>query len=128
MGGRIMTETKKKTKRKRLDIVKLNAVKRYIKDIQEIKVSDTAAKQLLSRYNNLIFQTIKISKKEAKKENRKTIMPRDMNFALDNTIGKKYLEWPEIVREMKRLNAIDLGKLVKELKQYVKEEKERKEI
>ena len=110
---------------KESQLVKSNTILNYIKQVQKIKVRKSAADSLRSRFNALIKTVIKEAKDLCKEEKKKTIMPRHMAAALEKHLGKRHLSIPEIMDEIKRLSAVELGKLSKQLKNYIVEEKQR---
>lgn len=109
-----------------MDLIKLNSINRYVKEILKTRISKTAANTLVIRFNDLLKKILKEGQQIAKKEKRNTIMPRDIDAAIEDNIGKKHLTWEGVLGEIKHLNAIDLNNLSKALTKYIEEEKEKK--
>lgn len=112
---------------KEMDLVKLNTLKRYIKDVKKMRVSSTAVNDLRARSNKILKDIIKFATASAKEDKRDTIMPRDMDPAMEKVLGAKNLETKEIFRELKKLGPIELGDLSKMINEFIKEEKARRE-
>ncbi len=109
-----------------MDLIKLNSINRYVKQILKMRISKTAATGLVARFNDLLKTILKTGQDTAKKDNRNTIMPRDIDTAIENNLGKKNLSWEKILTEIESLNAIDLGNLSKEITKYIEQQKENK--
>lgn len=112
---------------KEMNLIKLNTINSYVKQILKMRISKTAANTLVTRFNDLLKTILKEGQQLAKKENRNTIMPRDIDTAIEDNLGKKHLVWDEVFTEIKHLNAIDLGNLSKAILKYIEQEKEKKE-
>ncbi len=65
-------------------------------------------------------------KKSARKEDRNTIMPRHIEPAMAHIFGLKNLTPTEIMKQIKRLSAIELGELSKKLSEHITKEKAKK--
>lgn len=111
---------------KEMDLIKTNTINRYVKEILKMRISKTAATTLVIRFNDLLKKILREGQQLAKKEKRNTIMPRDIETAIQDNIGKKRLTWEEVSAEIKHLSAIDLGNLSKTILKYIQEEKEKK--
>lgn len=109
-----------------MDLIKTHTIKRYIKEILDMKSSKTVADDLRARFNELIKQIIREASKNAKKDDRTVIMPRDMEPAVKSHLGAKYLTEEEIFKQIKRLNPIQIGSLTKQIEKYIQEEKQKK--
>lgn len=111
---------------KEMDLIKINTINSYVKQILKIRISKTAANTLVIRFNDLLKIILREGRDIAKKDKRNTIMPRDIDTAIEDNLGKKHLTWEEVLEEIKRLNAIDLGNLSKAILKYIEQEKENK--
>lgn len=111
---------------KEMDLIKINTINRYVKDILSMRISKTSANTLVVRINDLLKIILKEGRDTAKKDRRNTIMPRDIESAIENNLGKKHLTWEGVLEEIKQLNAIDLGNLSKAITKYIEQEKENK--
>lgn len=106
-----------------MDLIKLNTIKRYIRDIIKMKASKTAYKDIQVRFNMLIKKVIRESAKETKEEDRSVIMPRDVDPVLERVLGSKNLTEAELFKQIKRLSVIQIGSLAKRIDEYIEEEK-----
>lgn len=111
---------------KEMDLIKLNAINRYVIDILKMRISKTAATSLVARFNELLKIILREGSQFAEKEDRNTIMPRDIDTAIEDNIGKKRLTWEDVLVEIKHLNAIGLAELSKAITKYIEDEKEKK--
>jgi len=111
---------------KEMDIIKLNTIKRYIKDVKDMRISSTSAKEIRIRINAILKTAISEAVKSAKKDKRSTLMPRDIKPALELALGKKKLSYTAIFKEIKKLSPIDLGELSKLITSYIETEKQKK--
>ena len=108
-----------------LDLVKLNAINRYVKDIQQMRLSSTSANNLRVRANDILKKILTEAAASAKSENRTTIMPRDTDPATERIIGGKNLTTDEVFQLIKKFSPIDLGQLSKLITEYIVAEKAR---
>ena len=111
---------------KEVDLIKLNTIKRYIKDVKHMRVSSTSANKLRIRFNSIIKKVITEGAKSARKDKRSTIMPRDISSALEAALGKRSLNPEDLIKSIKKLNPIALGELSKLITSYIEAEKRKK--
>lgn len=110
---------------KEMDLIKYNTIKSYVKNILKMKISKTATDDLRIRFNDILKNILREGKDFAKEDRRETIMPRDTDSVTQKYLGNKSLSWEDLFKEVKRLNAVELGNLTKAVSKYVKEEKEK---
>jgi len=108
-----------------MDLVKLNTLKRYIRDIKKMRVSKTSANDLRIQGNKILKEIISLSSKAAKKDKRDTIMPRDTDPAINKILGKQNLEAKDIFKAIKKLPPIKLGELSKLINDYIQQQQEK---
>jgi len=118
---------KKKKTWKELDLVKVNTLKRYIREVLNMGISVTALKTIHFRSNDITKAILKEAAANAKEENLKTIMPRNLDPAIENAIGKRYLTLLELLKQIRHLSAVELGNLVKLVREYIEELKKKKD-
>jgi hypothetical protein len=94
-----------------MDLVKLNAILRYTKEVKHMRIASTSADTLRARANEIL----------------KTILLRDIEPSMEKILGRKNLEPSEILRELKRLDPIALGQVSKLIADYITSEKANKE-
>ncbi len=111
---------------KEMDLIKLNTIKRYVKEIKKMRISHTTANELRIRFNSVLKDIITQGTQSAKKDKRTTIMPRDVLEATEINLGKKNLGPKEIIKHIKHLNPIELGELSKAISDYIEKEKKTK--
>ena len=110
-----------------MDLVRLNAIKAYVKTVKKMRISDTAANDLRVRVNDMLKTILAEATTAAKAQRRSTVMPRDTEPAADRIFVGKNLNPTEIFREIKRLGPIELGQVVKLISDYIEQEKAKKE-
>lgn len=110
---------------KEMDIVKHYTIKRYVKDVLDMRISKTSVNNLRIRFNQILKNILRESEQKAKEDDRATIMPRDTDPVTQNYLGSKSFSWEDIFDEVKKLNAIELGNLAKAVTRYIKKEKEK---
>ena len=111
---------------KEMDLLKLNTIKRYVKDVKHMRISSTSADELRIRFNSILKKIITAGTSSAKKNKRTTIMPRDISSAIETALGKKALLPKDILKAVKKLNPIALGDLSKLITGYIEDEKKKK--
>ena len=112
---------------KKMDLVRLNAIKAYVKTVKKMRISDTAADDLRVRVNDMLKTILTEATAAAKAQRRSTVMPRDTEPVADRIFVGKNLNPTEIFREIKRLGPIELGQVVKLISDYIEQEKAKKE-
>lgn len=112
---------------KKMDMIRLHTIRRYVKEVQRLSISSTAADQLRIRINEQVKKILTEASTIAKAGKRSTIMPRDIDPAADRVIGKKNLNPTEILSELKRLGPIGIGQLIKIINTHVEEQKAQKD-
>jgi len=110
-----------------MDLVRLNAIKSYVKTVKHMRISDTAANDLRIRVNDMLKTILTEATVSAKSEKRSTVMPRDTEPAADRIFVGKNLNASEILREIKRQGPIELGQVAKLISDYIAAEKAKKE-
>jgi len=99
--------------KKKPDFIKDKVVKDYIAGTAKMRAGASAVKKLMADFESAIAATIKAAAGQARAGRRSTILRRDVVAALEAQLGKKHLEWREIVREVLRQTPADLGKISK---------------
>lgn len=111
---------------KRVVFIRFNTIKDYIKDMYNIRSDKAGTKKLISRFNSLIKNVIKEAVKLAKENRRKTVKHRDIKIALEQAVGKKHLNWQELLTEVLRQSPADLGKISKGINKHIETNKKGK--
>jgi histone H3/H4 len=110
-----------------MDMIRLHTIRRYIKEVQHLGISGTAADQLRVRVNEQVKKILAEATTQAKAQRRSTIMPRDIEPAMARVIGKKTLNTQELLTEIKRLGPIEIGQLIKLIATHIEEQKAQKD-
>ncbi len=106
---------------KKVEFVRYNTIKDYVKDIQKMRSNEAAVNNLTERFNSLIETVIIRAASLAKENKRNTILAEDMKEALEKTVGKKHLNWQELLDETLLQTPIDLGNISKGITKYIEE-------
>jgi len=106
---------------KKVEFVRYNTIKDYVKESQKMRSNEAAVNNLTSRFNSLIETVIIRAAGLAKENKRNTILAEDMREALEKTVGKKHLNWQELLDETLLQTPIDLGNLSKGITKYIEE-------
>jgi histone H3/H4 len=110
---------------KKIEFVRFNTVKDYIKDAHKMRSNEAAVNDLTARFNSLIEAVITEAAKLAKERKRNTILSEDAKAALEKLVGKKHLDWQELLNEVLLQNPIDLGKISKGIDKWIEEQKQK---
>ena len=111
-----------------MDLIKAGTIRRYVKEVLDMRISTTSVDTVRIRFNSIVKKVLREAKKASRKDDRSTLMPRDVDPQIEAQLGKKNLSSVEIVKQIKRLNAIELGELVKTVNKHVQDEKEKKSL
>ncbi len=103
------------------EFVRFNTIKDYIKDVVNMRSNEAAVNDLISRFNALIESAITEAASLAREQKRNTILQENMKLALERTVGKKHLDWQEILDEIILQTPIDLGNISKGILKYIEE-------
>jgi len=103
------------------EFVRYNTIKDYVKNIQKMRSNEAAVNNLTERFNSLIETVITSAAALAKENKRNTILAEDMKEALEKIVGKKHLNWQELLDETILQTPIDLGNLSKGITKYIEE-------
>jgi histone H3/H4 len=106
---------------KKVEFVRYNTIKDYVKESQKMRSNEAAVNNLTSRFNSLIETVIIRAASLAKENKRNTILAEDMKEALEKTVGKKHLNWQELLDETLLQTPIDLGNISKGITKYIEE-------
>lgn len=113
-----MPETKK-------EFIKTNTIKDRYKSVYEMRSADDAVQEIITRFSAAIEKVLAESVDLAKKEKRTTVLFVDVQLPIDKTIGKKHLNWEDILRGILQQTPTDLTKISKGISDYIKEKEKR---
>lgn len=103
------------------DIIFKGTIKRFINEELEMQVSETGVETVHGRFNDLIKRTIRDAKDQAREEDKKRILIRHLEEALENNLGDRTPEPPEIMNDIRRLGPIEIGELARLINDHVDE-------
>lgn len=103
-----------------MTFLNFSTIKNYINETHKIRSSDKAVKNLIKRFDETIEDVIVYAKKLALKNRRKTIMPRDIQKAIEKIVGKKELSWQETLNEIVIKKPAQIGNISKGIESYIR--------
>ena len=111
---------------KQPDFVNDTAVKDFTWKDQKMKSTDAAIEELGKRFNAAIKDVIVEAVKLAQKAKQKTIMPAQIVEAFDKHVGKKDLNWEEILAQIIAEAPADMGKIAQGIRDWIKQHEKAK--
>ena len=103
------------------EILYEGTIQRFINDELDMQVSETGVETVHGRFNDLIKRTIRDAETTAREEDRKRLLIRHLEEALEDNLGDRTPEPPELMEDIRQLGPIDIGDLVKLINDYVDE-------
>ncbi len=107
-----------------IDFVKESGVKKFIKSKRLRSTADAVA-ELDKGFNEVMRRVIVEAGKYAKKDKKKTIMPEHIAYAFEKHVGKKDLDWQEILVQVLQETPADLGKISKGVRDHIEKSKKK---
>ena len=103
------------------DVTKSRTVEEFFKEKTHLRVSQEAVETYKSSLNQLSAQVIQKAEALAKKENRTTILDRDIQQAADDVFRRSPLTVAELMEKITQLSIIDLSGLSNKVKAYAED-------
>ena len=103
------------------NVTKPYTLEQFMKEITTLRISDDVLGDFIRTLDELTTRITKASEKLAKKEERKTIMPADLEKALDEILRRGPLTVDELLQKIEPLSIIELSQLAKKIKQKADE-------
>ena len=103
--------------KKSVSVTKPFTLETFMKQATELKISTNVLTDFIQALNELVTKITKASETFAIKEERKTIMPQDLEKALDEILKRGPLTVDEILQKIEPLSIIELSQLAKKIKQ-----------
>lgn len=103
------------------DIIFKGTIQRFINDELDMQVSDTGVETVHGRFNDLIKRTIRDARDASREEDRKRILIRHLEDALEKNLGDRTPEPPEIMDDIDDLGPIEIGNLVRLINDHIDE-------
>lgn len=97
-------------------------IKNYINANKKIRSSDKAVKDLIEKFSETIEDVIVYAKTLALEKRRKTIMPRDIQKAMEKIVGKKHLTWQDTLNEIVIKKPAQIGNISKGIESYIRKQ------
>lgn len=106
---------------KKIDYIKDSVVRNYIKQVAKLHPSNEALDELNTQINTVITSVLSEAAKRARKARVKTILIEQMREGLEKHVGKKLLDWDEIVEQIMQQAPADMGKITKDIRARIRE-------
>jgi histone H3/H4 len=103
------------------NVTKPYTLGQFMKGITNLRISDDTLEDFIHALDELVTKITKASEKLATKEKRKTIMPQDLDKALDEILHRGPLSVDELLEKIEPLSIIELSQLAKKIKQKADE-------
>ena len=103
------------------NVTKPYTLGQFMKEITTLRISDDVLEDFIRTLDELVTRITETSAKLAKKEERKTIMPDDLDQALDEILHRGPLTVDELLEKIEPLTIIELSQLAKKIKQKAEE-------
>jgi len=109
-------------KEKKPEFIRFNTIKEYISGVLKLRSTDKTVKNLIKKFDTAIEATLKDAGKSTKEDKRTTVMDKDILPALEKHLGKRQLTWQEAAKQLLKYLAADIGKISKEITNYLEKE------
>lgn len=96
-------------------------LEKFMKGITTLRISGNVLEDFIRALDELVAGITRTSADLAEKENRKTIMPVDLDNALDEILGRGPLTVDELIEKIEPLSIIELSQLSGKVKQKADE-------
>lgn len=102
-------------------VTKLYTLGQFMKTVTNFKISEDTIEDLIRTLDEIVTKITRFSEKFATAEKRKTIMPYDLEQALDEILRRGPLTVDELLAKIEPLSIIELSQLSKKIKQKADE-------
>ena len=102
-------------------VTKLYTLGQFMKTVTNLKISEDTIEDLIRTLDEIVTKITRSSEKFATAEKRKTIMPHDLEQALDEILRRGHLTVDELLSKIEPLSIIELSELTKKIKQKADE-------
>lgn len=106
--------------KKEWDFINFYTIKNYIREKAGMKSADDAIIKLIDRFNGSIKKVIGDAGLLSREDRRKTILLRDIEESLEESLGKIELNWEELLQEVLKQNPTDLGKISQGIRTHIR--------
>ncbi len=102
---------------KSVSVTKPFTLETFMKQTTSLKISTDVLEDFVTALNELVIKITQSSESYSRKEERKTIMPPDLEQALDEILKRGPLTVDELLQKIEPLSIIELSALAKKIKQ-----------
>lgn len=103
--------------KKSVSVTKSFTLETFMKQTTTLKISTNVIEDFVQALNDLVVKLTRVSEASAIKEERKTIMPPDLEQALEEILERRPLTVDELLQKIEPLSIIELSALAKKIKQ-----------
>lgn len=107
--------------KKSVSVTKPFTLESFMKQTTKLKIATNVLTDFIQALNELVIKITQASEGFAIKEERKTIMPQDLEKALDEVLKRGPLSVDEITQKIEPLSIIELTNLAKKIKKMADE-------
>lgn len=100
------------------DITKTRTVEKFFKERTDLRIASDAIESYIISLNEVSTDVILKAAELAKKDNRKTVLKRDVDKATEEVFRKAPMTISELMEKIKLLSIIDLAELTKQVNAY----------
>ena len=98
-------------------VTRSNTLATFMKNVTKLKISSDVIDDLIPELDDLVIKITKASAVFAVQDDRKTIMPADLEKALEDILRRKSLTVHELVQKIEPLSILELKDLSNQIKQ-----------
>ncbi len=107
--------------KKIISVTKPFTLETFMKQATKLKISTNVLEDFIQALDELVTKITKTSETFAIKEQRKTIMPQDLDQALDEILKRGPLSVDELTQKIEPLSITELTDLSKKIKKMAEE-------
>lgn len=102
---------------KTISVTKPFTLATFMKQTTTLKISTDVLEDFVQALNELVIKITRSSETYARKEARKTLLPQDLDKALEEILKRGPLTVDELLQKITPLSIIELSSLAKKIKQ-----------
>lgn len=106
---------------KPVSVTKPFTLETFMKQTTKLKITTNVIEDFIQALDELVTKITQTAERFALKEQRKTIMPRDLEKALDEILKRGPLTVHELMQKIQPLSIIELTDLSKKIKKLAEE-------
>ena len=101
---------------KKVSVTRPNTLEKFMHKVTKLNISGNAIEDLIRALDELVTRVTKESAKLAEGQQRKTIMPDDLDKALDEILRRGPLTVDELLKKIEPLTVVELSDLSNAIK------------